>query len=238
MHGGPGSDNPERILYSGVPLTIILMRAFGVQAREISGPEWLETQKYDIEANIPPGTTPEQFQTMLQNLLKQRFGLVVHLETKYAADTAYDLALTKGGPKLKTTAEPIGPPKATQLREGSRMTVTFRRYSIAAFAKWLGMPLAKITPRNGYGQYSAARVLDDTGLLGEYDFTLEFSGAMGPGGALRAGSAADPGGAAPDDGGVDIFTALERQLGLKLEQKKVPLNILVVDHAEKVPTDN
>jgi uncharacterized protein (TIGR03435 family) len=76
-------------------------------------------------------------------------------------------------------------------------------------------------------------------LLGEYDFTLAFSGAMGPGGALRAGlSAADPGGAKPDDGGVDIFAALERQLGLRLEQKKVPLNILVVDHAEKVPTQN
>jgi uncharacterized protein (TIGR03435 family) len=101
------------------------------------------------------------------------------------------------------------------------------------------MPLAKITPRNGYDQYSAAHVLDDSGLLGEYDFTLAFSGAMGPGGAFRTGlSAADPGGAKPDDGGVDIFAALERQLGLKLEQKKVPLNILVVDHAEKVPTDN
>jgi uncharacterized protein (TIGR03435 family) len=119
VHGGPGTDDPERIVYSGVPLTMILVRAFGMGAREISGPEWLETQKYDIEAKILPGTTPEQFQTMLQNLLKERFGLVVHRETKDAADVAYDLVLAKGGPKLKTTAEPVGPPKATQAREGA-----------------------------------------------------------------------------------------------------------------------
>lgn len=233
--GGPGSDDPERILYSGVSLTVLLTKAFGVPPGQLSAPSWLDQQAYDIEAKIPPGTTPDQFAVMLQNLLKERFGLVVHRETREGAESGYRLVLARGGPRLKAS-EPVGSAKVTQTRSGGRITVTFHAYSLANFAKWLGMPLANTQERSGYQTYSAARVQDATDVPGEYDFTLEFAGSTGPAGAKQISLAAI--GPSDQDGGVDIFTAIQRQLGLRLEETRLPLTMLMVDHIDRVPTDN
>src|SRR5580704_6851921 len=80
----------------------LLMRAFGVKNLQISGPGWLDTERYDIIAKVPPGTTLEQANLMLRNVLVERFGLAFHRETKDMP--VYELTLGKGAPELKESA--------------------------------------------------------------------------------------------------------------------------------------
>jgi len=82
MRGGPGTADPERITWTGATLNGILIAAYGVKADQIAGPGWLGSQRYDIEAKVPPGATKAQLNMMLQNLLADRFRLALHRETK------------------------------------------------------------------------------------------------------------------------------------------------------------
>jgi len=103
--GGPGTRDPEHYFVRGMPLRILLCTAFAAAdcQQQISGPGWIDSEKYDLAANVPPGTTKEQFQKMLQNLLTERFQLVLRRETKILP--VYELVIAKNGPKLKESAE-------------------------------------------------------------------------------------------------------------------------------------
>jgi uncharacterized protein (TIGR03435 family) len=98
FEGGPGSKTPGRIHYSGVSLKMILVRAYGMRPYQISGPGWMDTERYDIDAKYPAETNPENFGLMLQKLLVDRFHLVLHRETRQLS--RYRLVVAKGGPKL------------------------------------------------------------------------------------------------------------------------------------------
>src|SRR5262245_31056417 len=97
--GGPGTKDPGRISYPFMTLKNLLMTAYDVKNFQISGPSWMDTERYDINATMPPDTTKEQFRVMLQNLLAERFKIAVHRETKELP--MYSLVVNKGGPKLK-----------------------------------------------------------------------------------------------------------------------------------------
>ena len=270
--GGPGTTDPGRIHYGHAPMIQLLMTAYGVDLDQVSGPAWVKDfmgpNFYQITATMPPGTTKEQFQSMLQNLLAERFHLTVHHETKDFP--GYELVLAAGGSKMKPVPadsdEPSsvtpGPLPRMQVdqdgfparRPGSPGSVMYshgmvrstNRLTMAQFAKNLG-PM--INESNGTAALDAPkpRVVDKTGLTGKFDFTLEFAGS-GPqlpanlpllagrgGGDSPAPSAAGD----PVGGGLTIFAALEKQLGLKLQKtKSVPLDLVVVDHVDKVPTEN
>jgi uncharacterized protein (TIGR03435 family) len=203
------------------------MKAYRARFFQISGPDWLASEHYDIAATIPQDATPQQFYLMLQNLLAERFHLVLHHETRDIR--AYELAAGKNGPKLKesvshTGADTAVPPSLQQLSPATRSMVL------------AGMPLATGTGVLMAGKARliealaedlenilAVPVLDKTGLAGKYDYTLEFQ---------------RPGVDAAGDPLPSIFTAMEEQLGLRLEQKKLPFDVLVIDRADKVPTDN
>jgi uncharacterized protein (TIGR03435 family) len=101
MSGGPGTKDPGRITYNGVTLKMLLKRAYDISPDQISGPDWLDSERYDIVAKVPPGTTPEQFRLMLQNLLAERFELRQHRETKTLP--VYLLTVANNGPKLEPT---------------------------------------------------------------------------------------------------------------------------------------
>ena len=103
MRGGPGSPDPGQITYSNVSLKQVLTNAYGIKSYQISGPKWLDSERFDIVAKIAMGSTKEQFQMMLQNLLAERFKLAVHHETKELP--IYALVVGKGGPKLKETVD-------------------------------------------------------------------------------------------------------------------------------------
>lgn len=252
MHGGPGTADPERITFTSVTMQRLLMTAYRVGAEQISGPGWLDSARYAIVAKVPVGATRDQFQLMLQNLVSERFHLTLHHEAR--AFPAYELVIAKGGSKLKPSVaanltpspskpgNPIGlsldkngfpqalPGRyATAGADNGVSRLTFNTFSISDLAGVLGMPLGTMVGK----MLSAAHVVDNTGLTGKYDFTLEFAGNMGPGGAFPPPASDLRPEIAPN-----LLTALQTQLGLKLNDKKTSLDVLVIDHIDKVPTAN
>src|ERR1051325_2584728 len=97
--GGPGTKDPGRIRYPFMSLKNLVMNAYDVKAFQITGPGWLDTERFDITATMAPETTKEQFRIMLQNLLAERFKLEIHRDTKELP--MYTLVVGKNGPKMK-----------------------------------------------------------------------------------------------------------------------------------------
>jgi len=208
-----------RINFSNVTLKSVMTRAYGVKPQQISGPAWLDSERYDIVATIPGSAPREQIPMMLQTLLADRFKLAVHREQKVMP--VYALVAGKNGPKLhEADAEgrlgiAMGP-KGRQLNG----KVSLSRLA-DALSNWMDRP-----------------VLDMTGIKGIYDIDLEWTPDEGQPGAPRLAPGGE--GARPEAGGDNpsIFTAVQEKLGLKLEGRKSPAEIIVVDRAEKVPTEN
>ena len=99
--GGPGTSDPGQITWTNAALRNILMTAYDVQTYQITAPDWMNTERYDIVAKVPAGATKAQVNVMWQNLLKERFGMVLHHESKeFQVD---ELTVAKGGSKLKET---------------------------------------------------------------------------------------------------------------------------------------
>ena len=254
MRGGPGTSDPGRISIHRGSLSDLLARAYDVQRDQISGPAWIEdrdTYAYRVDATMPPNTTKEQFQSMFQNLLAERFHVRLRHETK--TRPGYELTIANGGPKLKewnpATAVAAGEPEVDakgflKLPPGSGVGFVMPRgtgvrpirmsyrQTMAEFCRGLG---AEINMANGVPIGSAkARVTDKTGLTATYEFTLEFAGSM-----RQPDAEAGPSAAGDPTGAPDLFTAVEKQLGLKLV--KVPdlsVDMLIVESADKVPAGN
>ncbi len=231
MRGGPGTSDPELITYQRQPLSRLLAVAYGLDFDQISGPGWIGTDLYSIVARIPPGTTKEQLRLMWKDLLLQRFHLKTHFTQKDFP--VYDLSVGKGGPKFRQEPGFPVPPageKWALLPSPRHIRMTCRDCSMVDFAERLGWPLSTI---GGSGGLAMGRVFDKTGLDGLYSFTFEFAGRWGPGGAFLPPL---PDGQA--DTAPTLFAALRQQLNLKLEEKKAPLNVLVVDHVDRIPAEN
>lgn len=236
MRGGPGTDDPGQISYPRVGLLDLLMRAYGVRMDQVSGPDWIHSEVYSVVAKLPPNTTKDQFNVMLQNLMAERFHLKLHHEAREFQ--VYWLLVAKGGPKLKTLSPDAATGGFPALRPGARVATatgtgplygtvrSTHRQTMAEFADGLG---AMVNMSNGdgivRGSPPPAHVFDKTGLKGEFEFTLEFAGSVLPGGAN-------------DSLAPTLFVALEKQLGLRLERRKAALDVLVIDHADRVPTGN
>jgi uncharacterized protein (TIGR03435 family) len=258
MNGGPGTSDPGLITYLRIPMRRLLSVAYGVSVDQIFGPDWIGMERYDIRAKVPAGATREQVNLMLQHLLAERFTLRIHRDTK--SIQGYDVVIAKNGPRLKEAVNAPAsatPAEMQQQRSQAELTkldrngfpivpagvhamlafphdglsyVTFRKYSIADLVQYLGVLLGSV----GSNSILPAPVEDKTGLTDKYDFTLDFDGpAFAPIAATLAAGADGP-----DSPGPSLFTALETQLGLKLEQKKVSVDILLIDHVERVPTEN
>lgn len=272
QRGGPGTSDPGRITLGRITLMPLVAKAYGLPTDQISGPAWMSDfagpNQYSITATMPPDTTMEQFQAMLQNLLMERFQMKVHHETRDFP--GYELTVAPGGPKLKETTQadtsdppapampkfkpdgsfnfPPGPQTAMRQGKGTERA-QYQARTMAYFATQLGnlVSLALGNDRNA----AQPRVADKTGLTAKYDFALEFDcqGCLGlsapmfanlPLLAGRGGDTPAPQAATdPGNGLPNIFNALEKQLGLKLVKvRDVPLDVIVIDHVEKVPTGN
>ena len=284
MRGGPGTPAPGQVTLTNVTQKMLLARAYGVQDYQISGPGWLESERYDIVAKVPKGATKEQFQAMLQNLLAERFKLTLHHETKELPQ--YALVVAKNGPKLKESAPPpaaegtaakdgagpdggpppgpgpgFGPPPGPPPGEGGmprmqmgkdgfpklppdagRGGIMMMMMNGRARLMGTGQPISRLA--DVLARQLGRPVTDKTGLASTYDFTLDFDpeGSIGGRGMMppppHEGGPDGPGVSAPETESAGLFTALQEQLGLKLEQKKGPLDLLVVDHSEKAPVEN
>jgi len=258
----PTTTDERRMSFTRVTLATLLMTAFGLSTDQISGPGWLNSDKFTVIANIPAGTNAERTKLMLRNLLVERFKLALHLESKDFP--LYALVVAKGGSKLKETAFPNAmPAKPGQLfglprdengffqippnlagitSNGSNglTRLSCQACSISSLIMTLGAGLGAITSAD---RWAPGRITDSTALTGKYDFKLEYAGGAGIGGFLTPMAAPDlqspPGLDGPlPVGGPDIFAALEKQLGLKLEQTRGGVPVMVIDHAERVPVEN
>jgi uncharacterized protein (TIGR03435 family) len=214
-------------------LKSLLAIAYGVKPYQIWGPGWLDTERYDIVATVPEGTTKKQFPFMLQNLLTDRFGIAVHRETRELP--LYELSVAKNGPRLKTPAADPNAPPGTE-----RMTLTPNGFHLVGSAQ-TGLVLAGLL-ENQLG----SPVVDKTGLSGTFDYTVDFSRESVQSAALAglpppadaAGTVAGTPLSGDPTEAPGLFTAVEEQLGLRLDKKRAPLEVIVVDRAEKTPVEN
>jgi len=226
MDGGPGTKDPTRIDFLNVSFANIITRAYGLNYWQLTGPDWIESERFDVTAKVPPGATKEQFQTMLQNLLAERFGLKVHRETKQVE--LYSLIAGKNGPKLKPHVR-IPEAEADDPQPGSLKTDA-GGYPVLTHGMTMAWTRGKARLQGAdqdiawlVGQLAGqlgGPVTDDTGLTGRYDFALYWAARQG------------------DDGSPELPEAVQQQLGLKLERKKGPIDMLVVDRADKTPREN
>jgi uncharacterized protein (TIGR03435 family) len=189
-------------------LKYCILRAYGVADAQVSGPAWLDTERYDIVAKAAADATNDQHQLRLRALLAERFRLAVHRETKEAS--VFALVIAKNGPKIKKEEFSEGDGDIAS----NRGHVTAKAVSMNHLATFLAGPRAAL----GLG------VINQTGLDGQYSFTLDWT----PEGINPAAPDSPP----------SIFSALQEQLGLKLETRKAPVEILFIDHIERVPTEN
>jgi uncharacterized protein (TIGR03435 family) len=229
--GGPGTHDPGRIFYHGVSLKMLLARAYKFRPGQISGPSWLGSERFTIEAKLPPGTDTDRLRVMLQKLLTERFRITLHIEAK---DTpVYRLKVAKNGPKLKPPEELPRYENEEYKQEALRKRVMeMLEKAKAAKEAGTGIPngrsfgLARATAERFaevLAGYVDRPVKDMTQLDGEYSFHLEFT----PDSGMREGVA-----------GLSIFVAIQEQLGLRLEAGNDAMEILVIDKVDKVPTSN
>jgi uncharacterized protein (TIGR03435 family) len=251
MSGGPGTSDPGQFHCSNVSLQDLLQRAYGVSPRDqrqrISGPGWMSTERYDIAAKIPAGVSKEQFNLMLQNLLTERFQMVLHREDREIA--GYALRVGKGGPKMKESKEDIQPadkngppPEFKRDAEGFLILPPGEHLGTAGGANGINRMTARAATMDqlaaALGNLAGGPVVNETGLTGKYDFRLEFMIDRAAGGGRGGGAGTPREQAGPAEPGASLFDVLQTDLGLKLEPTKIPGFTLVIDHAEKAPAAN
>ena len=228
-------------------LATLVRQAYQLKSYQFTPPDWMQDSWFEIEAKIPAGATQKQMYLMEQNLLAERFQLAAHFDKKEMQ--VYEMTVGKDGQKFKEWADlpPLppgataydralstrGPIKAADLRPAPNSTAEWMtvngshsrrgKHSMGALAQYLSVSLER-------------PVIDATGLAGDYDIMLDY--VMEP---VQRGPCppwclpADP---PPLAAGPTLMKAVESQLGLKLESKKGMIDVLVIDHIEKVPTAN
>jgi uncharacterized protein (TIGR03435 family) len=232
--------NPS--LYTCLNATVSLMafQAYGLKSYQIGPGYYADKAEFNVSAKIPPDTTPDQIKLMLRNLLAERFKLTFHYEKKEIP--VFDLVVAKSGLKMKESLpQPADAPptpfvpenKLPKDADGFPMPTDIRGLRMLR-ANGLGRIVAgdvtMATLTNFLTNNVARPVTDSTGLTAKYDFTVTFTlDSLVGGGAI---------GATDNAGGLTIFAALEKQLGLRLEPKKTMIDVFVIDHAEKVPSEN
>jgi uncharacterized protein (TIGR03435 family) len=204
--------SPNTLSMQSITLRTCSMWAYKLKDYQVSGPGWIGVARYDITAKSAAAVPVDQLRQMLQTVLLSRFDLKFHREQKEMS--VYALVLAKGGPKLKRSV--------TEGKPDLRSTMTQvdgLRVPISLLADLLVEPLQR-------------PVLDMTGLEGKFDFHVDY---------LRF--VVDPDNKEERrEIGLDptalVSSALQQQLGLKLERRKTPVSILVIDNASRTPVEN
>ena len=258
-----------RVDYANVSLKQVLAKAYDVKSYQVTGPSWLDAERYDIVAKVPDGVAKEQVPMMLQALLAERFHMTIHRESK--EQSVYAIVLGKGELKLTKYDENASqaftfnesggpPPPPPPPGGGGAVAVTARARggggSVGAMPKggaMVSMTSSGATHLQARGStlsglagmlssFMDRPVVDMTGIEGEYDFALEAAAEEMVGMKMTVVGSPGPAGSAPAPAPetaptASIFTSIQK-LGLKLEPRKAPIEYVVVDKADKVPTEN
>jgi uncharacterized protein (TIGR03435 family) len=265
-----------RVEIGFMSLAELIRTAYDVKPYQISGPDWMTSERFDVTAKLPDGATKDQVNVMLQALLAERFKLTLHREKKDRP--VYALVVGKGGSKLKESAPDADAVKSDAAKGDAPAAIVVNGQSVVASrdgrgAVMTGGPTGPVRISIGpAGEHIEALkitmpafatvltgmvdrpVLDMTGLTGTYQLALDIPMADLQAMAMKAAAAAgiqlpvplndraggDGRGFAPvasDPGGSSIFQAVQ-ELGLKLEPRQAPVDVIVIDHVEKTPTEN
>jgi len=212
--GGRGSMTMDstRLTYTNASVRDCIMSAWNVKGYQIDGPDWLGADRYDLAATSATPVEEDALKSMLQTLLIERFHMKVHVEKRDLP--VYAMVVSKNGAKMKDAAAPGRP--VIRMNGGG---VVFTSVTIS--------DLIDLMSRAHLAELDRP-VVDDTGLTGRYDVTINLFGTQ-----EEMMSALSKG-----DFGSSIFTLIQEQLGLKLEPKKLPLQMVVIDQAERTPSGN
>jgi uncharacterized protein (TIGR03435 family) len=218
---------PGAFTAKGMTLKSLLKEAYGIQDDQISGAsKWVSSQTYDIEAKVDgvdaatlEKLSEDQFKGMFRSFLRDRFQLKVHWETKELPVLA--LVVAKGGPKLQQAKPGDTYPDGIKGPDG-------KPAGHAGMLMWgrgrltgQGIPIGNLVPP--LTQELGRIVEDKTGLTGNYDIELRWT----------TDDASPDSRSASDSPGPSLFTAMQEQLGLKLESQKAPVQVLLIDHVEQ-----
>jgi uncharacterized protein (TIGR03435 family) len=213
----PPGNQPSILLYmpggglrrTAASLKELIRTAHGVQDFQMTGgPPWADSDRYDVEAKSEKNVGRDQTHVMLQTLLADRFKLKLRRETRET--TGYVLVVATGGPKMKLAADPSG-----GVRGGANGRIIGKR-TMPQFAEMLSGILRR-------------PVRNETGLSGIYEFTLEW---------LPDATFNQPDAPAPaNPNAPSLFTAIQEQMGLRLESRRIPMEVLVIESAER-PSEN
>jgi len=198
-----------------VPLKRLVAMAWGIPENQeylIRGPDWVNERNFDIRARYPVGTAQSDTLLMLQRLLEERFHMVLKHESREIS--GYALIVAKGGPKMPRS--PHGPdPSCAMPRGGFRV--------LHGHANGCGVTMQGLADRLSRTSFGLDRpVIDRSGLEGAYNVTLDFADPEHPEESEKP----------------SLVTAVQEQLGLRLEARKIRLDVLVIDRADNVPTAN
>jgi uncharacterized protein (TIGR03435 family) len=213
--------NPQRFETRNYTLKEMIAAAYNLPDRAISGgPQWISSDRYNILAKTTGDERPtsDQQMEMLRSLLESRFNLTVHREQK--EQPIYELTLANSGAKLKeSTASPSEEYLINRMFNDNHVLLPARRVTMAQFVSMLQRAVVD------------RAVVDKTGLEGKYDFDLEWTRDESQfGGAIPLAKVDTP----PKP---DLFAAMQEQLGLRLRSARGPVEVLVIDRAER-PTEN
>jgi uncharacterized protein (TIGR03435 family) len=250
--GGPGTKDPGRWTCENTNLANVVRIAFDLKTYQLEGwysPLYKQNEYFSIRAKVPEGATREQFRQMQQNLLIERFGLKFHFEKKEAQ--GYELVIAKNGPKFKESDPqspqdsaselPFAPSPPTIGKDGFPMPPGRSGVIVmptGARGQWSRTTMEDFAATL-FASYMAGKpVIDGTALKGKYDLLLDWAPELQKSTTAPSAPTENSLPAAPQPSGPNIFSALQDQLGLKLVPKKVTIEIFVVDHIEKAPTEN
>jgi uncharacterized protein (TIGR03435 family) len=235
---GVGFRPGGRLVAHNAPVTMLIQRAYGLQSWQIvGGPDWISREGYDIEARPESTTDQKQMWLMLQTLLADRFKLTTHRETRELP--VYDLVLAKGGPKLPAPeSSPCSEVMTTVPEPGQPRPAAPCGLGVQASPSGLAMEAISTTMPALAKQLSmlfGREVVDKTGYTGRFSLHLDFAmddALVGIPNPPRVATSDQPA-----DGPPTITTALQDQLGLRIQSSKGPVEVLVIDRVEK-PTAN
>jgi uncharacterized protein (TIGR03435 family) len=205
---------PGSITMRAYRVAACIQWAYSVQEVQVDGPGWLNEAQFDIVAKAAGPATDAEMRLMMQTLLAERFKLALHRETREVS--ALVLSIAKNGHKLEQVDAQDPPSFQT-----GKLNLTGKGATVAQLADFFAKELHK-------------PILDQTGLTGRYNYFLDINAYVTEE-ILKSGG---PGGGAPPEAPSIIAQALQAQLGLRLESKKMPVEVLVIDRIEKTPSEN
>jgi uncharacterized protein (TIGR03435 family) len=204
-HDGATETTPGTLRMRDVSVETCIKWAYSVQESQIAGPDWIDSDKFDITAKSDGPADENAMKQMLQSLLADRFKLSFHHQDKELK--AFVLTIAKGGAKLT----PAAAPDAKPYRQNSANGSIVKSMTIQEFGDFLSQPLHM-------------PVVDQTGLKGKYDFVLDFTPYLP--------DAKNMGPDRPDTVSI-LMAAMEGELGIKMETRKTQVNVMVIDHVAK-----